>query len=80
MGTSSCIRFRIRRKVDFPQPDGPISAVTFPSSMVREIRSSTLLEPNQALDAGGLQTSTPYKRVPTLDVVAPTTGPKCAAR
>ena len=49
MGTSSCIRFRIRRNVDFPQPDGPISAVTLPASMDSEIRSSTLLEPNQAL-------------------------------
>ena len=27
-GTSSCIRLRIRRNVDLPQPDGPISAVT----------------------------------------------------
>src|SRR3954463_12954336 len=25
---SSCIRFRARRKVDFPHPDGPISACT----------------------------------------------------
>ena len=49
LGISSCMRLRIRRKVDLPQPDGPISAVTFPGSMVREIRSSTLLEPNQAL-------------------------------
>ena len=28
-GTTSCIRLRIRRKVDLPQPDGPIRAVTF---------------------------------------------------
>ena len=28
-GTSSCIRFRIRRNVDLPQPDGPMSAVTW---------------------------------------------------
>src|SRR6476646_5791381 len=27
--TSSCIRFRVRRKVDFPQPDGPMSACTW---------------------------------------------------
>ena len=27
-GTSSCMRLRMRRKVDLPQPDGPISAVT----------------------------------------------------
>ena len=48
-GTSSCSRFRIRRNVDFPQPDGPIRAVTWPGSMDSEIRSSTLWEPNQAL-------------------------------
>src|SRR5271157_2778278 len=48
-GTSSCSRFRIRRNVDFPQPDGPIRAVTWPASMDSETRSSTLLEPNHAL-------------------------------
>src|SRR5512146_963960 len=26
--TSSCMRLRVRRNVDFPQPDGPISACT----------------------------------------------------
>src|SRR5581483_3254633 len=26
--TSSCMRLRVRRKVDLPQPDGPISACT----------------------------------------------------
>ena len=36
-GTSSCIRLRIRRNVDLPQPDGPISAVT----RVRRHRGST---------------------------------------
>src|SRR5262249_25902812 len=44
----SCIRFRIRRKVDLPQPDGPISAVTVPGSMARDTLSSTLWSPNQA--------------------------------
>ena len=29
LGTSSCIRLRIRRNVDLPQPDGPISDVTW---------------------------------------------------
>src|SRR3982751_1658804 len=28
LSESSCIRFRVRRKVDLPQPDGPISAWT----------------------------------------------------
>ena len=32
---SSCIRLRMRRKVDLPQPDGPISAVTWQRSIVR---------------------------------------------
>src|SRR5947209_2688339 len=27
--TSSCIRLSVRRKVDFPQPDGPMSACTW---------------------------------------------------
>src|ERR1700722_12247209 len=48
-GTSSCIRLRIRRKVDLPHPEGPISAVTLPPCMGREIRSSTLWDPNHAL-------------------------------
>src|ERR1700689_2428416 len=49
LGTSSCMRFRILRKVDLPQPDGPMSAVTFRGSISRLTRSSTLLDPNQAL-------------------------------
>ena len=48
-GISSCIRLRIRRKVDLPQPEGPMRAVTLPGSMVSVTRSSTLFEPNQAL-------------------------------
>ena len=47
-GTSSCIRLRMRRNVDLPQPDGPISAVTCPAGMSRLTRSSTLRLPNQA--------------------------------
>src|SRR5262245_18142319 len=49
LGTSSCIRLRIRRKVDLPHPDGPISAVTCSAFIARETRSSTLCVPNQAL-------------------------------
>ena len=48
-GTSSCIRLRIRRNVDLPQPDGPISAVMPPAAIVSETRSSTLWVPNQAV-------------------------------
>src|SRR6478609_8631359 len=47
-GTSSCIRLRIRRKVDLPHPDGPMRAVTFPAGISRSTRSSTLRCPNQA--------------------------------
>ncbi len=47
-GTNSCIRLRIRRKVDFPQPEGPMSAVTSPGGMISETRSRTLCDPNQA--------------------------------
>jgi len=32
-GITSCIRFRVRRNVDLPQPDGPISAVTLRGSI-----------------------------------------------
>ena len=35
-GTSSCMRLRIRRNVDLPQPDGPISAVTAPAHADRD--------------------------------------------
>jgi hypothetical protein len=47
LGTSSCIRLSVRRKVDLPQPDGPISAVTLPASIVRLTFSRTLWSPNQ---------------------------------
>ena len=33
-GITSCIRFRVRRNVDLPQPDGPMSAVTDRGSIV----------------------------------------------
>ena len=49
LGTSSCIRLRILRNVDFPQPEGPMSAVTLRGSMTRLTRSRTLLLPNHAL-------------------------------
>src|ERR1700674_727268 len=70
-GTSSCIRFRIRRNVDFPQPDGPMSAVTLPGSMVSEIRSRTLLEPNQAPT---LVARSPDWEVPGIGAVPMTAG------
>ena len=38
----------MRRNVDLPQPDGPISAVTVPGGIDSDTRSSTLFVPNQA--------------------------------
>ena len=47
-GIISCIRLRIRRKVDLPQPDGPMRAVTCPAAMSSDTRSSTWWVPNHA--------------------------------
>ena len=33
--TVSCMRLRVRRKVDLPQPEGPIRAVTLLAAMSR---------------------------------------------
>src|SRR5580700_5964030 len=49
LGTSSCSRLRVLKKVDLPQPEGPIRAVTFPASILSDTRSSTLRLPNQQL-------------------------------
>ena len=49
LGTNSCMRFKMRRNVDFPQPEGPISAVTSFGRIASETRSKTLRDPNQAL-------------------------------
>jgi hypothetical protein len=35
VGINSCILFKMRIKVDLPQPDGPINAVTVPVSKVQ---------------------------------------------
>src|SRR4051794_14245515 len=47
-GTSSCIRLRILRNVDFPQPDGPTRAVTSPARISRSTSASTWWSPNHA--------------------------------
>src|SRR5690242_8377122 len=47
-GTTSCIRLRQRRKVDLPQPDGPISAVICRGATSRLMLSSALNAPYQA--------------------------------
>ena len=33
-GMTSCMRLRVRRNVDLPQPDGPMNAVTLRGSIV----------------------------------------------
>ncbi len=48
-GTTSCIRFKQRTKVDLPQPDGPMIAVTWFSASGRSMPLSAWLLPNQAL-------------------------------
>ena len=44
-GTMSFMRFSVRRKVDLPQPDGPMSAVTSLGRIWTEICSSTRRSP-----------------------------------
>ena len=44
-GITSCIRFSVRMKVDFPHPDGPISAVTDLAGMVSVTPSTALKSP-----------------------------------
>src|SRR6266581_795807 len=46
-GTSSCIRLRQRRKVDFPQPLGPMIAVTAFDAMSSVTSSIARLSPYQ---------------------------------
>src|SRR4051794_36715332 len=47
-GTTSCMRLSVRMNVDFPHPDGPMSAVTCFGSIVTEMSSMALKDPNQA--------------------------------
>ena len=44
-GVTSCIRFRVRRSVDLPQPDGPMNAVTERGSTVIEMSSIAMWLP-----------------------------------
>src|SRR5258706_13473020 len=48
-GTSSCIRLSVRRSVDFPQPEGPISAVTVLATNARFTPRTPVLAPYQAV-------------------------------
>ena len=45
---NSCILLIVRIKVDLPQPDGPISAVTVPAPKFKLMSESTWCFPNQA--------------------------------
>jgi len=45
---NSCMRFRVRIKVDLPQPDGPIRAVTVPAAKSSDTSERTCLVPNHA--------------------------------
>src|SRR6478735_2161507 len=47
LGVSSCIRLRARRKVDFPQPLGPMIAVTALEMMLRLTSSMARFCPYQ---------------------------------
>ena len=42
---TSCMRLRVRRKVDLPQPDGPMKAVTDLAGMVMLTPSTALKSP-----------------------------------
>ncbi len=42
---TSCIRLSVRRKVDFPHPDGPMSAVTERGSITIETSSTARKSP-----------------------------------
>ncbi len=44
-GVTSCMRLRVRRKVDLPQPDGPMKAVTERGSTDMEMSSMARWEP-----------------------------------
>src|SRR4051794_26589590 len=47
-GMTSCMRFKLRRNVDFPQPDGPIIAVTCLGSIVMSTSARACVDPYQA--------------------------------
>src|SRR3954447_14539811 len=48
-GTTSCIRFRERRKGDLPQPDGPMRAMPCLGSTDMVTSARAWNDPNQAL-------------------------------
>src|SRR5919112_1931241 len=57
-GTVSCIRLRQRSNVDFPQPEGPMIAVTCPRGTPKEMSRTTRIEPKYASnDSTAIDTS-----------------------
>src|SRR6185312_9061118 len=56
-GTVSCIRFRHRKSVDLPQPDGPMIAVTSPARTSNETSRTTRLAPKYASSASATSVS-----------------------
>src|SRR5947209_20336036 len=51
LGMVSCMRLRQRTKVDLPQPEGPMMAVTWRAGISRVISWSAWVVPNQALSS-----------------------------
>ena len=45
MGITSCMRFSVRSRVDLPQPDGPMKAVTVRGSTVNAMSATALKSP-----------------------------------
>ena len=48
VGINSCIRFKVRKNVDLPHPDGPISAVTVPDAKSKVTSFNACFDPNHA--------------------------------
>ena len=65
----------MRINVDFPQPDGPINAVTVPVAKSIEISSKTCFLPNQACTPLASRPLPPELGLPALTVRADATSP-----
>jgi hypothetical protein len=70
------MRFKVLMKVDFPQPDGPINAVTVPVKKSNEISSSTCFLPNQAWMPRASKPVEKVFGVPTFESLALVTSDK----
>src|SRR6476469_10355511 len=89
-GTSSCMRLRMRRKVDLPQPDGPIRAVIPEAGIVSDTRSRTWWLPNHAVMSRASRVAGPAGaascgragagRVDCVMVVMPSSGVEAGGR